>query len=115
MSLGLDRLDSRLLECDGERTQARLRAGSAGADRRLKPRRRKWQRLRRRRFTAFEDNHGRIAPGGWLMMRTDWWKRKGGEYANMQADGAHASCLSAAAVKFMIERRDVVGSGGAPL
>jgi kynurenine formamidase len=66
-------------------------------------------------ITAFEAKHGRIAPGSWLLMRTDWSKRKGAEYANMQADGAHTPGPSTAAVKFMIEERDVVGFGVEPI
>ncbi len=64
---------------------------------------------------AFEAKHGRIAPGSWLLMRTDWSKRKGADYANMKADGAHTPGPSTAAVKFMIEERDVIGFGVEPI
>ena len=64
---------------------------------------------------AFEAKHGRIAPGTWLLMRTDWSKRKGADYANMKADGAHTPGPSAAAVKFMVEERDVLGFGVEPI
>ncbi len=64
---------------------------------------------------AFEEKHGRIAPKSWLLMRTDWSKRKGADYANMKADGAHTPGPSTAAVKFMIEERDVVGFGVEPI
>ena len=63
-----------------------------------------------RAYLAFEEKHGRIPPGSWLLMRTDWSKRKGAAYANMQADGAHTPGPSTAAVKFMIEERDVSAS-----
>ena len=66
-------------------------------------------------IAAFETKHGRIPPSSWLLMRTDWSKRQGAEYANMKADGAHTPGPSAAAVKFMIEERDVVGFGVEPI
>jgi kynurenine formamidase len=66
-------------------------------------------------ITAFEEKHGRIPAKSWLLMRTDWSKRKGAEYANLQADGAHTPGPSAAAVKFMIEERDVIGFGVEPI
>jgi kynurenine formamidase len=66
-------------------------------------------------ITTFEEKHGRIAPRSWLLMRTDWSKRKGAEYANLQADGAHTPGPSTAAVQFMIEERDVVGFGVEPI
>ena len=64
---------------------------------------------------AFEAKHGRIAPKSWLLMRTDWSKRKGADYANMKADGAHTPGPSTAAVKFMVEERDVIGFGVEPI
>ena len=64
---------------------------------------------------AFEAKHGRIPAKSWLLMRTDWSKRKGAEYAGMRADGAHTPGPSAAAVKFMIEERDVIGFGVEPI
>ena len=66
-------------------------------------------------ITAFEAKHGRIPAKSWLLMRTDWSKRKGAEYAGMRADGAHTPGPSAAAVKFMIEERDVIGFGVEPI
>jgi kynurenine formamidase len=64
---------------------------------------------------AFEAKHGRVPAKSWLLMRTDWSKRKGAEYANLQSDGAHTPGPSAAAVKFMIEERDVLGFGVEPI
>lgn len=66
-------------------------------------------------ITAFEEKHGRIAAGSWLLMRTDWSKRRGAEYANLREDGAHTPGPSAAAVKFMVEERDVLGFGVEPI
>lgn len=61
---------------------------------------------------AFEAAHGRIPEGAWVLMRTDWSKRTDpAAFLNMQADGPHVPGPSAAAVRFLIEQRDVIGWG----
>jgi kynurenine formamidase len=61
---------------------------------------------------AFEAEHGRIAKGAWVLMRTDWSKRTDpAAFLNMQADGPHVPGPSAAAVRFLVEQRDVAGWG----
>jgi kynurenine formamidase len=61
---------------------------------------------------AFETAHGTIPNGAWLLMRTDWSKRTDPvAFLNVQGDGPHVPGPSAAAVRFLIERRDVIGWG----
>jgi kynurenine formamidase len=60
---------------------------------------------------AWEGIHGRIPDGAWVLLRTDWSKRSGAEYANVQADGAHTPGPDVASVKWLVEQRDVVGFG----
>lgn len=61
---------------------------------------------------AFEAAHGRIPKGAWVLMRTDWSKRTDpAAFLNMQADGPHVPGPSAAAIRFLIEQRDVNGWG----
>jgi kynurenine formamidase len=65
---------------------------------------------------AFEAVHGRIAPGSWLLMRTDWSKRWAVErdaqaYQNFDATGQHTPGPSVEAVRFLIEERQVLGFG----
>lgn len=60
---------------------------------------------------VWEQEHGQIPAGNWVLMRTDWSKRSGAEYLNLRDDGAHSPGPSAAAVKFLVEERDVVGFG----
>lgn len=62
-------------------------------------------------IAAWEKQHGRIPAGSWVLMRTDWSKRSGAEYLNMREDGAHSPGPSGDAVRFLIEKRDVVGFG----
>ena len=61
---------------------------------------------------AFEARHGRIAKGAWVLMRTDWSKRTDpAAFLNIKADGPHVPGPSAAAVRFLVEQREVNGWG----
>ena len=61
---------------------------------------------------AFEAAHGRIAPGSWVLMRTDWSKRADPEaYQNFDETGQHTPGPSTDAVRFLVEQRDVLGFG----
>ena len=60
---------------------------------------------------AWETAHGTIPKGTWVLMRTDWSKRRGAEYVNLREDGAHTPGPSVAAVRFLVEKRDVLGFG----
>jgi kynurenine formamidase len=61
---------------------------------------------------AFEAAHGRIAKGAWVLMRTDWSKRTDpAAFLNMKDDGPHVPGPSAAAIRFLVEQRDVAGWG----
>ena len=61
---------------------------------------------------AWEARHGRIPDGSWVLMRTDWSKREDpSAFLNMKEDGPHVPGPSAAAVKFLVEQRNVNGWG----
>jgi kynurenine formamidase len=60
---------------------------------------------------TWEGAHGRIPDGAWVLLRTDWSKKSGAEYANVRQDGAHTPGPAAEAVKFLVEERDVIGFG----
>ena len=60
---------------------------------------------------AWEAAHGRIPDGAWVLLRTDWSKRSGAEYANVGADGAHTPGPDVGAIRFLVEERDVMGFG----
>ncbi|MGA1288636.1 MAG: cyclase family protein, partial [Rubrivivax sp.] len=58
---------------------------------------------------AFEAVHGRIAPGAWVLMRTDWSRRRDPEaYQNFDETGQHTPGPSTEAVRFLVEQRDVL-------
>ena len=60
---------------------------------------------------AFEARHGRIPAGCWVLLRTDWSKRSPADYVNLRDDGAHTPGPAPAAVRFLVEERDVLGFG----
>lgn len=61
---------------------------------------------------AWEKKHGRIESGSWVLMRTDWSKRKDAEaFLNIKDDGAHVPGPHPGLVPFLARERDVVGWG----
>ncbi len=60
---------------------------------------------------AFEARHGRITAGSWVLMRTDWSKRAPAAYANLREDGAHTPGPSAAAIRRLVDERQILGFG----
>lgn len=62
---------------------------------------------------TWEERHGRIPQGAWLLLRTDWSKRISdpASYVNMKEDGAHTPGPTQAAVEWLIRERDVHGFG----
>ena len=61
---------------------------------------------------AFEKSFGRIPEGAWLLMRTDWSKRRDPEaYQNFDEEGQHTPGPSAEAVRFLVDERNVLGFG----
>ena len=68
--------------------------------------------LTREHVVAWEAEHGRIAPGQWVLFRTDWHKLVGTDaYLGMEKDGAHSPGPDADAIRFLVEERDIIGFG----
>nr|MEC9419722.1 cyclase family protein [Pseudomonadota bacterium] len=59
----------------------------------------------------WECDHGRIPEDAWVLMRTDWSKRRGADYLNMRADGPHSPGPTPEAIRFLIEERNIRGFG----
>lgn len=60
----------------------------------------------------WEEKHGRIAPGQWVLLRTDWAKLVGTDaYLGMERDGAHSPGPAPDAIRFLVEERDIIGFG----
>ncbi|MET1416554.1 cyclase family protein [Roseibium sp. HPY-6] len=62
-------------------------------------------------IAAFEADHGRIPADSWVLMRTDWSKRRGADYLNMRDDGPHSPGPTPEGIRFLIEERDIRGFG----
>jgi kynurenine formamidase len=60
---------------------------------------------------AWEAAHGRIPAGAWVLLRTDWSKRKGAAFINADADGPHTPGFDQTASEFLARERDIVGVG----
>jgi len=61
---------------------------------------------------AWEAEHGGIAPGSWVLLRTDWSKRLGAEaFLNVRDDGPHSPGFHADTSALLALERDVLGVG----
>ena len=60
---------------------------------------------------AWEASHGAIPPNAWVLMRTDWSKRKGAAYLNMREDGPHSPGPTPEAIRLLVDERDIRGFG----
>src|SRR5579862_1170228 len=67
--------------------------------------------LTREHVETWEIAHGRVEPGSWLLMRTDWSRRKGADFSNARADGAHVPGPHPELIPFLAKERDVIGFG----
>jgi len=65
-----------------------------------------------RHVEAWEGKHGRIEAGSWVLMRTDWSKRRGAaQFLNAREDGSHVPGPHPEVVSFLARERDVLGWG----
>ena len=60
---------------------------------------------------AWEAEHGRIEAGSWVLMRTDWSKKRGEAYLNMREDGPHSPGPTPEGIRLLVEGRDIRGFG----
>lgn len=61
---------------------------------------------------TWEQNHGVIPRGAWVLLRTGWAKRSGSsDYFNVKEDGPHTPGWSAECSKLLASERDVLGVG----
>jgi kynurenine formamidase len=60
----------------------------------------------------WESKHGRIPANSWVLVRTDWSKRKDPkEFLNIREDGAHTPGFHPECVPFLARERDILGVG----
>ena len=63
-------------------------------------------------LTAWETTHGRVPPGAWVLLRTDWSRRgDAASFLNVAADGPHSPGFDAATSRLLALDRDVLGVG----
>ena len=67
--------------------------------------------LTRAALDAWEADHGRIPDRAWVLMRSDWSRRSGAAFANLDATGAHTPGPDAAAIRFLVDERGILGFG----
>ena len=61
---------------------------------------------------AWEVTHGRIPSGSWVLLRTDWSKRKdAASFLNVGADGPHSPGFHKTTSELLANDRDVLGVG----
>ena len=61
---------------------------------------------------TWEMDHGRIEPGSWVLMRTDWsHRKKAEEFLNLREDGSHTPGPHPDLIPFLTKERDVIGWG----
>src|SRR6202022_4941668 len=60
----------------------------------------------------WEQQHGRIPAGAWVLLHTGWSRRVGRDaFLNAQADGAHSPGVQQDCTQFRIRERDILGLG----
>jgi kynurenine formamidase len=60
----------------------------------------------------WEQQHGRIPAGAWILYKTGWSQRQGREaFLNVQTDGAHSPGVHQSCTQFLIQERDILGLG----
>ncbi|MCB8840301.1 cyclase family protein [Aurantimonas sp. VKM B-3413] len=68
--------------------------------------------LTRAHIEAWEDKHGAIEPGAWVLFRTDWSKHLGSaKYLNLRENGAHSPGPAPDAMEFLVKERGIIGFG----
>ena len=64
------------------------------------------------RVREWEQKHGRIPAGAWVLLRTGWSKRTDPrEYINLKDDGPHTPGWAKECSEFLARERDVLGVG----
>ena len=64
------------------------------------------------RIGEWEGQHGRIAAGSWVLLRTGWSRRTDpAAFQNVHADGPHSPGFDASASRMLAHERDILGVG----
>ncbi len=60
---------------------------------------------------AWESQHGRIPAGAWVLLRTDWSKRTGAAFMNVDGNGPHTPGFHQETSHLLAHDRDILGVG----
>jgi kynurenine formamidase len=60
---------------------------------------------------GWESRHGRIPKGAWVLLRTDWSRRRGAAFLNVADDGPHSPGFDQRVSELLAHDRDVLGVG----
>ena len=63
------------------------------------------------KIKEWEATNGKIEPGTWVFMRTDWSKKTGDDFQNFAEDGSHTPGPSPECMAFLADERDILGFG----
>lgn len=64
------------------------------------------------RIEKWEEQHGKIPAGAWVLLRTDWSKRiDPKDYINLKDNGPHTPGFAKESSAFLADERDVLGVG----
>ena len=68
--------------------------------------------LSRADVEAWEEEHGPIPEGAWLLLRTDWSQRQGAKaFLNVGEEGPQSPGFEVECARFLAEERDILGVG----
>ncbi len=68
--------------------------------------------LTRDEVEKWEEQHGKIPVGAWVLLRTDWSKRiDPKDYINLKENGPHTPGIAKETSAFLAQERDVLGLG----
>jgi isatin hydrolase len=69
--------------------------------------------LTRGHLVAWEEKHGRIPTGAWVLLRSGWSHRQGAkDFLNADETGPHSPGPRKDALEFLLGERDILGYGG---
>jgi kynurenine formamidase len=60
---------------------------------------------------AWEERHGRIPPGAWVLLASGWSKRTGAAFFNTDHAGPHTPGFHQSASELLANQRDILGVG----
>lgn len=67
--------------------------------------------LTRDHLLRWEEQHGPVPARSWVLMRSDWYRRSGAAFANLDNEGPHTPGPDAELIRWLVTERDILGFG----